>query len=98
MPCFRLKVDKQLTSFLASFAVRVCPNPNNNSIYADENGEKASQDGLRDNQDNTDNGLWRLSNTELVDEDQDADNRQQPDSLDDNVDPISGLETVWPRP
>jgi len=87
-----------LTSFLPLFAVRVLLAADNDSIDSNKNSQEASEDCLHDNQHKTSNSLGGLSNTKLFDKNQDADNREYTDNLNDDVDPVSGLERVGARP
>ena len=68
----RVRGNEKLTSFLASFSVRVLLAAHDDGVYGDENSQHASQYGLDNDENNTSYGLSCLCDTKLFNEDQNA--------------------------
>lgn len=85
-------------SFLPLLTMRVVTAANDNGVDSNQDSQKPSQDSLHNDQDKTGNSLSGLSNAKFLNENQNADDRQDTDHLDDDVDPVSGFEGERTRP
>lgn len=88
----------RLTGFLPALSVGVCAEADDYRVDGDEDREDAGEAALHGDEDDAGDGLGGLRDAELLDEDQDAADREDADDLDDDVDPVAGLLLVRSRP
>lgn len=87
-----------LLEFLSPLLVGVLLTHNHDCIHNKTNGEGGCKDGLDDDEGETGDGFGVGGDTELVDEDDEADDRENADARDDDVEDVTSFRVVGAVP
>ena len=69
-----------------------------NRVNGDQDGQETRQSGLYCDEDDAGDGLGGLGDAKLLDEDEDAHDREHADDLDEDVDDVAGSSLVGTAP
>ena len=98
-PCLWSKIWLgKLTHLLSALPVRVHLAAGDNGVPRDQDGHDAGQRGLHGDEHDAGDGLGRLGDAELLDEEQDAGDGQDAHDLDDDVDDVPRPALVGSAP